>query len=121
MIQINHEELFDFERLVVFQKAMEFVSLLSEKLAKRSVRALDVLDHLDRASSSIVLNIAEGCGKAPGSKDRKRFYRNALGSAKEAGACLMLLRHRGAISPVDQGQGKALLIEIVAMLTVMTR
>ncbi len=41
-------------------------------------------DQLDRASSSVVLNIAEGSGKR--GKDRKRFYAIALGSLRETHA-----------------------------------
>jgi four helix bundle protein len=46
-------------------------------------------DQLNRASSSVVLNIAEGSGRrTPG--DQKRFYSNALGSLRECQAALEL-------------------------------
>src|SRR4051794_9623514 len=43
-------------------------------------------DQLLRASSSVVLNLAEGSGK-PTKKDRIRFYAIALGSLREVQAC----------------------------------
>jgi four helix bundle protein len=112
---------FDFERLIVFRKALAVFRLLSGLIQRPPRKASDLVDHLDRAASSVLLNLAEGSGKEPGSRDRKRFYRTALGSAKEAGACLILLKARGIVSPKVLHEGKALLLEVVAMLTVMAR
>src|SRR5207237_9737961 len=42
-------------------------------------------DQLDRASQSIVLNLAEGSGK-PTERERKRFYSIAFGSIREVQA-----------------------------------
>lgn len=50
-------------------------------------------DQLDRASLSIVLNLAEGSAKET-LKDRKRFYVIALGSLREAQAIFELLGDR---------------------------
>ena len=44
---------------------------------------------LSRASASIALNIAEGYGRIS-KKDKKRFYRIALGSLRECSAVLDL-------------------------------
>ncbi len=46
-------------------------------------------DQFDRASLSVVLNLAEGSGK-PTAKDRKRFYSIAMGSLRETQAILEL-------------------------------
>jgi four helix bundle protein len=46
-------------------------------------------DQFERASLSIVLNLAEGSGK-PTAKDRKRFYSIAMGSLREVQALLDL-------------------------------
>jgi four helix bundle protein len=48
-------------------------------------------DQLLRASSSIVLNLAEGSAKRTAT-DQRRFYNNALGSARECEAILALER-----------------------------
>ena len=70
---------FDHERLEVYQEAIAFIAWLSA-LLDGTVRIGGVKDQLDRASTSIPLNIAEGNGKyAP--KDRCRFFDIAHGSA----------------------------------------
>ena len=46
-------------------------------------------DQLLRAASSICLNLAEGSAK-PTEKDRKKFYRIALGSCREVQAVIEL-------------------------------
>ena len=46
-----------------------------------------LFDQLMRASSSVVLNIAEGSGKQT-TKDQKRFYAIALGSLRECEAIM---------------------------------
>ena len=72
---------FDHEKLEVYREAIAFIAWLSA-LLEGTVRIGDVKDQLDRASTSIPLNIAEGNGKyAP--KDRCRFFDIAHGSALE--------------------------------------
>ena len=56
-------------------------------------------DQLDRASSSVVLNLAEGSAKHS-RKDRVRFYQIAMGSLREVEAILELTG--GKSSAVDQ-------------------
>ena len=46
----------------------------------------DLARQLRKAASSVALNIAEGSGSSGGT--RRERYRNALGSAREVGACL---------------------------------
>jgi hypothetical protein len=62
---------FDHERLEVYQEAIAFIAWLSAAL-DLAVRIGDVKDQLDRASTSIPLNIAEGNGKYA-LKDRCRI------------------------------------------------
>ncbi|MBL6988835.1 MAG: four helix bundle protein [Bacteriovoracaceae bacterium] len=47
-------------------------------------------DQMDRASSSVVLNLAEGSGKRT-SKDQRRFYSISLGSLRECQAIMELI------------------------------
>ena len=51
-------------------------------------------DQAIRASQSVVLNIAEGCGR--GGKSRQNHLRIARGSASEVCAVLDLVEHREA-------------------------
>ena len=47
-------------------------------------------DQLDRASSSIALNLAEGRGRST-TKDQKHFFQIAFGSARECQAIMTLV------------------------------
>jgi four helix bundle protein len=78
---------FDHEKLEVYRESIRFVAWLST-LLESSIRAGDVKDQLDRASTSIPLNIAEGNGKYT-PKDRCRFFDIAHGSALECAGGLM--------------------------------
>ena len=51
---------------------------------------MELKNQLDRAASSIVLNLAEGAGRQS-PKDSKRFYIIAFGSLRECQAILDLL------------------------------
>jgi four helix bundle protein len=105
---------FDHEKLNVYQASLEFVTWSTDLLSKPDSKAADK-DQLDRASTSIPLNIAEGNGKFA-IRDRCRFLDFARGSALECAACLdVLIAKRmtaiGAIFP-----GKDQLFGIVSML-----
>jgi four helix bundle protein len=63
-----------------------------------------VKDQLDRASLSIVLNLAEGSGK-PTTKDQRRFYAIALGSCRETQAMLEILKAEETLKTVDRVGG----------------
>ena len=62
---------FDHERLEVYRAALSFVEW-QEPVLQKLPKSLSVADQLDRASTSIPLNIAEGNGKFTG-PDRCRF------------------------------------------------
>ncbi len=108
---------FDHEKLDVYQDAVGFVSWVDE-LLDAIPKGLAVCNQLDRASTSIPLNIAEGNGKytAP---DRCRFFDIARGSALECAACLDVLVARKRIDSADPG--KAILVRIVSMLVGLIR
>lgn len=110
---------FDHEKLEVYREAVLFVAWLSS-LLEETVRPGEVKDHLDRASTSMPLNIAEGNGKySP--KDRCRFFDIAHGSALECDAGLDVLVAKGKRSPEQIGPGKERLQKIVRMLMGMIK
>ena len=68
-------------------------------------KSLSVRDQLDRASTSIPLNIAEGNGKFTGD-DRCRFFDMARGSALESAAALDVLVAKGCCAGDEIRPGK---------------
>jgi four helix bundle protein len=110
---------FDHERLDVYQEAIAFCGwvgdLISEVTAKASAK-----DQLDRASTSIPLNIAEGNGKFSNA-DRARFLEIARGSALECAASLDVLAVRKLISAERVIPAKEQLVRIVNMLMGMLK
>ncbi len=109
-----HESWFDHEKLDVYREAIALIGWLSA-LLEGAVRLGDVKDQLDRASTSIPLNIAEGNGKyAP--KDRCRFFDIAHGSALECAAALDVLVAKKKLTPDQIVPGKERLQKIVRML-----
>src|SRR5881398_2802630 len=105
---------FDHEKLEVYQEAIAFISWLSNIL-EESGRVGDVRDQLDRASTSIPLNIAEGNGKYT-PKDRCRFFDIAHGSALECAAGLDTLVAKAKLTPEQIQPGKERLQKTVRML-----
>jgi four helix bundle protein len=109
-----HECWFDHEKLEVYREAIAFIGWLSA-LLEGTVRVGEVKDQLDRASTSIPLNIAEGNGKyAP--KDRCRFFDIAHGSTLECAAGLDILVAKAKLTPDQIRPGKETLQKIVRML-----
>ena len=58
-------------------------------------------NQFQRASLSIILNLAEGSAK-PTAKDRKKFYRISLGSLREVQAILSIVDHISLIKEADK-------------------
>ena len=113
-MQESPECWFDHEKLEVYREAIAFVAWLSA-LLEGSVRVGDVKDQLDRAATSIPLNIAEGNGKY-GLKDRCKFFDIAHGSTLECAAGLDVLVAKGKLLPDQIRPGKERLRRIVRML-----
>jgi four helix bundle protein len=105
---------FDHEKLDVYQESLAFVAWLTPRLESLA-KAADVKDHLDRAATSIPLNIAEGNGKFS-KKDRCRYWDTAHGSALECAAALDVLVAKGKLSAEQVLPGKERLVRIVKML-----
>ena len=105
---------FDHERLDVYREAIAFVAWVSALLESVD-RIGEVKDQLDRASTSVAFNTAEGNGKY-NSKDRCRFFDIAHGSALECAAGLDILVAKGKVGVEGVRPGKERLQRIVRML-----
>lgn len=105
----------DANKLDVYHVALELHTLASTLVANlnRIVR-----DQLERASLSVVLNIAEAGGRRS-RRDKARYYAIARGSATEVAALLDVLELRRLASPASIRTGRRLAIRIVQMLTRM--
>ncbi len=110
----SQEFWFDHEKLDVYRESIAFIVWLSALLEGIN-RIGEVKDQLDRASTSIVLNIAEGNGKYS-LKDRCRFFDIAHGSAVECAAGLDILVAKAKLTPDQTRPGKESLQRIVRML-----
>ena len=108
------DHLFDHEKLNVYSQALDFITWVAVVL-ERVPKNVAVYNQLDRASTSIPLNIAEGTGKftAP---DRCRYYDSARGSALECAAALDVLVAKQILQKSEISEGKEILRPIVSML-----
>jgi four helix bundle protein len=107
------------ERLDVYQRAIDFTSW-AHQLLESLPPGLSARTQLERASTSIPLNLAESNGKLS-EGERARFLQIALGSALECSATLDVLTAKGVLNSSRVEEGKELLERIAAMLMAMLR
>jgi four helix bundle protein len=88
--------MFDFQKLEVYNKSKTFVKETALLQATKNFDRV-IQDQLRRASTSIMLNIAEGSSRFS-NKDRRNFMIIARGSAFECVAILDLLQDEKIIS-----------------------
>jgi len=111
--------LFDHEKLDVYQESIAFCGWVGEFTPSVNGKTA-AKDQLDRASTSIPLNIAEGNGKFS-ARDRARFLEMARRSALECAACLDVLVARKLAATEQTFPAKEQLVRIVQMLVGMLR
>jgi four helix bundle protein len=87
--------------LRIYTTAIEVIERLRPVLAQIEAHDRDLARQLRRAASSVVLNISEGSGSRGGT--RRERYHNALGSARETGACLDVAAALGYVENIDAG------------------
>ncbi len=112
---------FDHEKLDVYQLELSFLKWVTPLLAKVKqrgtlIRASEIIDQLDRASLSALLNTAEGNGRRQ-RQTRAKFFDDARGSVTECAACLDALIAKGNCEEQEIEEGKQLLLRICSMLT----
>src|SRR5688572_33271025 len=101
-----HPVQFDYERFDCYRVALEFQGLVPSLFPRRGYAALR--DQLDRASASILLNIAEGSGRSS-RLEKANSYLIARGSAMESAAVLDVLLTRDLIAESTHRHARGLL------------
>jgi four helix bundle protein len=107
------EPMLDIERFDCYEVALQFQEIAAGLLAKG---AGALRDQLDRASTSVALNLAEGIGRRA-RREKAHFYAVARGSALESAAILDLASRRGLADGQACADGRKLLVRLVQMLT----
>ena len=105
-----------FQRLDVYQRAVEFLALTADISIEVPRGNGALLDQLRRAATSVLLNIAEAAGRT-GKADAARTYAIARGSAMECAAVLDVLLLLKVVDSQRHQPGIELLERVVAMLT----
>ena len=111
---------FDHEKLDVYQAAIELVVIINAIVENLPRGRAYLADQLQRAGTSVPLNIAEGAGEYS-SNEKVRFYRMAKRSATECAGIIDLCLHLKIIEEKNYSNMRKLLIRIVSMLTKMAR
>ena len=110
----------DHEKLDVYQIAIAFV-ILADEIVQHLPRGRGYLsDQLQRAATSISLNIAEGAGEYA-VDEKVRFYRMAKRSATECAGILDICQRLHLVDEKIQIKARELLIRVVSMLIKMAQ
>ncbi len=107
--------MFDFEKFPVYIKTELLINKLQPIVRNRHIYT-STRDQLYRASSSILLNIAEGAAKYS-KKEKKNFYLTARASAQECVAIIKLLKIESHINNEFHDELYNILTEICKMLS----
>jgi four helix bundle protein len=103
------------ERLDVYRLALDFLVFAHQVIEALPRGRSQLCDQLTRASTSIVLNLAEGAGKHS-KADKRRYYLSARGSATESAALLDVLSRLKLLDEAGHQAGKEMLVRVVSML-----
>lgn len=112
----KEREIFNFEKLVVYQKALDYVDYvytLTNKFPKEEIFGLS--SQFKRAANSIALNIGEGSGGT--TNEFRNFIRISFRSLNERVVCTTLASRRKFITDSEQDKSRKLLLEITRMLS----
>ena len=111
-------EQYKFQKLQVYQLAVDYVGevyILSKQLPERE--RFNLCSQIERAATSIALNIAEG-STGQSDAEQNKFLGYALRSYLETIACLDLIERRAYASPESllclREQGHQLFIKLSA-------
>jgi len=111
--------LFDHEDLDVYQVTLKLIAWLDPLLAKFSC-STDLRSKLDKSTTSIALNIAEGNGRFTGD-DQSKFYETAYKATIQSASLLDLAGGNRLDATVSVEEGRELLRRVAAMLTALSK
>ncbi|MBI3218827.1 MAG: four helix bundle protein [Bacteroidetes bacterium] len=107
---------FKFEKLIVWQKAVDLTELVDQVCKKFPKEELYILtSQIKRAADSIALNIAEG-STGQSNAEFNRFLGIALRSNIEVVSCIYLAKRRKIISEDDFNKIYSSCEEILVMI-----
>jgi four helix bundle protein len=108
------------EKLDVYRLELTFVEWITDLLPELSLSSKahrgELLEQLDRACLSALLNTAEGNSKRNG-RQRAKFFDDARGSAFECAACLDAAVAKRFVAKPRIRSGKEILVRIVSILS----
>ena len=107
-------KLFGHEDLDVYQAELQLVSWV-ESVSSEFACSSDVLSKLDKSTTSIVLNTAEGNGRFTGT-DQAQFVGIAYKATVQSASLVDLATASGSAAPSQVEEGRELLRRIAAML-----
>ena len=105
--------------LIVADLSIELIEKLRPLVARIKARDKSLADQIQRAASSVALNIGEAAYSDPGNR-RARFH-TAAGSAGETLAAVRVAVAWGIVARADGEAATALLDRILPMLWKLTR
>ena len=111
---MEQTELFNFERLIAYQKALDYIDLvyeLTDKFPQHEIYG--ITSQWRRASCSIALNTGEGAGSTD--NDFKNFLRIAKRSLRECVVCTSISFRRKYITKKTHDESRNQLIELAKL------
>lgn len=113
---VENKEVFNFEKLFVYQKALDYIDsvyLMTNKFPKEEVYCLS--SQFNRAANSIALNLGEGSGGT--TNEFKNFIRISFRSVNECVVCTTIAKRRNYLSTDQENSSRKSLMEIAKMLS----
>ena len=113
---MSNEIQFNFEKLLVYQKSLDFVDLVFDIAGSfPHHEQFNLTSQLRRAANSIPLNLGEGSGGS--AKEFAQFIRISFRSLYECVVCSTLARRRNYINPETDNTIREKAMEITKMLS----
>ena len=119
-IEFDTKGKFDFEKLTVYQKALEFYGAIRKIRFENNPEDRILARQINRAALSISLNIAEGSGRTS-PKDRRNFFVISRGSMFECVAILLAIDKQTKLNKNEFFSMYNLSLEIAKILSTMIR